>query len=71
MSTFLKSRCHVCNKKVPTYLIDTEVLKCRCNNIYCSVHIHKHECSFNYSELHKIYIKKQLPKVDSQKIIII
>lgn len=66
-----KNKCHICNKKVPSYLVDTNVLKCRCDNVCCSLHIHQHNCTFDYTEEHKAKISKLLPKVKSSKIILI
>jgi hypothetical protein len=41
---------------------------CRCKNIYCSLHIHDHNCEFNYNEMWQKQAVKTLPKVEKEKI---
>ena len=42
-----KPRCFTCQKKVGVF-----GLKCKCENIYCSVHFHaeNHNCTYDYKQ---------------------
>lgn len=62
-----KKFCNECNKPINKFYID--MLKCKCNNIFCSLHLHNHKCSFNYRENHKISIREKLPPLTHNKVI--
>ena len=40
---------------------------CKCKNMFCSKHMHKHECSVNYKELFKKNNKKVIKTCNDLK----
>jgi hypothetical protein len=60
------SKCKICNSKIHSLMINIHT--CRCKNIYCNLHIHDHNCEFNYNELWQKQAVKSLPKVEKEKI---
>lgn len=60
------TNCNLCKKKIPFLMND--IYSCRCDNNYCRLHIHDHNCTFNYYELWKKQTDKSLPKVVKQKV---
>jgi hypothetical protein len=59
-----KSRCFECKKQILE--IYATIGKCRCGNIYCSNHIHFHNCQFNYNAFHQNNTK--IVKVEGIKV---
>ncbi|KAJ3684796.1 hypothetical protein LUZ61_013960 [Rhynchospora tenuis] len=59
------NRCAVCIKKVGLM-----GFKCRCENVFCSVHRYsdQHDCNFNYREAGQDAIAKANPIVKADKI---
>ncbi len=43
------SKCQLCKKKIN--MLFRDIYFCRCKNYYCSVHMHNHNCCFNYKQL--------------------
>ncbi|XP_046683547.1 AN1-type zinc finger protein 6-like [Homalodisca vitripennis] len=58
-------RCAVCRKRVGLTGIE-----CRCGGLYCGIHRYsdKHDCSFDYRELGAQEIRRNNPRVVSEKI---
>ena len=60
------SKCLSCNSKIHSLM--TKIHTCRCKNIYCHLHMHDHNCTFNYKEVWENNSEKFLPKVDGEKV---
>ena len=45
-----------------------KVHTCRCKNIYCNLHMHDHNCEFNYKVEWQNNSKKFLPKINAEKL---
>ena len=61
--------CQVCKTKINPLMIS--MYKCKCDNVYCYLHLHEHKCTFNYLEkFQKEYIKNNI-KIIKPKIEII
>ncbi|KAG8287014.1 AN1-type zinc finger protein 6 [Homalodisca vitripennis] len=58
-------RCAVCRKRV-----GLTAIKCRYGGLYCGIHRYsdKHDCSFDYRELGAQEIRRNNPRVVSEKI---
>jgi hypothetical protein len=59
-------KCNTCRKKLQA----TTVYKCRCMQLFCSIHRYtdRHKCSYNYKEAGKHRLQKENPKVSGFKI---
>ena len=55
------TKCTSCNTKIIFHM--TKINTCRCKNVYCNLHIHQHECTFNYKQVWQDDCKKSMPKV--------
>ena len=53
-----QNRCMVCNKKLKI----SNIRVCKCQSAFCSEHILSHECSFDYKQHQRDFIRKQLMK---------
>jgi len=62
-------KCLICKKKLS--LAQSIYSKCRCDNFYCGKHIQaeKQSCKFNYKEEGKVYLKINLPLIESDKLV--
>jgi hypothetical protein len=60
------AKCKVCNRGITPLMID--IYTCRCDNIYCRMHLHDHGCTFDYHELWRKQTEKVMTKVVRQKI---
>ena len=60
----LPPHCFLCQKK----LGPISQFKCRCENIYCSKHLHSfnHACKFDYKKLQQEKLIKENPRIKSQ-----
>lgn len=60
-----KSRCKKCLKK--NTIME---FKCKCNNIYCSIHRYpeEHDCSYDYKQNEKRKIVEENKKIKRFKI---
>lgn len=61
-----KLRCFHCNKKLGIIM----VMKCHCNQYFCSAHRYKevHNCSYDYKENGRKQLEKENPLVCTQKL---
>ena len=57
-----KCKCLVCNKKLQSLMI--QMYTCRCNGIYCSDHLHHHDCRYDYAQSSKVEESVTATKVD-------
>ena len=64
-STSLYERCHVCNKKLRTC-----VLQCKCKQYFCSAHISNfnHNCSFDFKKHNQDLLRERNPIICANKI---
>ena len=62
-------RCLTCKKKLPLSRAIRNT--CRCKKIYCSKHIMKHPCSFNYKQEMKKNLRAEMPVIEREKILFI
>ena len=60
----VKQYCNVCEKKLKTIL----PMPCKCNNFFCYLHKHDHNCKYDYLKRNKERLKKENPKVIPEKI---
>ena len=44
------------------------IYTCKCKNVYCSQHIQDHRCTYDYKSENITSLKKQLIKVDFDKL---
>ena len=58
--------CQICNKKINTIYLS--IYTCKCKNVYCSEHLQDHRCIYDYKSDNIISLKKQLVKVDFDKL---
>lgn len=61
--TLKKQKCFVCNKKLG--LLPN---KCKCDNFYCNLHSHKHNCTYDHHNIYKLRLENKLFKIVSPKI---
>jgi AN1-type zinc finger and ubiquitin domain-containing protein 1 len=61
-----KLRCFHCNKKLGIIM----VMKCHCNQYFCSAHRYKevHNCSYDYKENGRKQLERENPLVCTQKL---
>tara|TARA_B110000285_G_C14536082_1_gene342876 strand:- start:3 stop:305 length:303 start_codon:yes stop_codon:yes gene_type:complete len=52
-----KKKCEACRKRLS---LCEQQLKCKCCNLYCTLHRHDHNCTYNYKEAHASFLKKTL-----------
>ena len=52
-------KCKVCSSKINKLFV--QIYTCKCENIYCSTHMHYHGCTYDYK-------KDVVEKVKSQAI---
>ena len=64
MSIYSKCKSKGCKKKV-----FSAISKCKCEKCYCPTHKFKHNCTFNYREKHKEFLKKNNPIIESTNFI--
>lgn len=60
------TRCIVCNKKIPEYLLTA--YRCKCKGIYCTEHKFTHDCTFDYNAEFKEKMKEAMPVVQARKV---
>ena len=60
-----KKKCKICKKK-----LGLVPFKCKCNNIYCSLHRYAedHNCVYNYKDEYQKNFSKNNPKVIAEKV---
>lgn len=42
-----KPKCSICEKNFKPYMI--QMHKCRCKKLFCSTHMHVHDCCYDYT----------------------
>ena len=62
----ISQMCQLCNKKINSIYIS--IYTCKCKNVYCSQHIQDHRCTYDYKSENITSLKKQLIKVDFDKL---
>jgi hypothetical protein len=62
----MKSKCSVCKKKINVLM--KEIHTCRCQGVYCRIHLHDHNCTFNYHEMFCKNVEKNLPVVKKDRV---
>lgn len=55
-------KCKECDKKL------LYPLKCKCNNIYCIIHLTRHKCDFDYHTNNKRKLENELKKITKPRI---
>lgn len=60
------SKCCICKRKINHLLLD--VYTCRCKNLYCKIHLHEHNCKFDYNKLFREQMKNKMFKVIKKKV---
>ena len=61
--------CKVCKTRINPLMIS--MYKCKCHNVYCHIHLHEHECTFNYLENFQKEYEKTHKKILKSKLEII
>lgn len=60
------TKCISCKSKIHPLMITIHT--CRCKNMYCHLHMHDHNCTFNYKEVWQNNSNNCLIKVDGEKV---
>jgi hypothetical protein len=60
------TQCVVCKRKIISCM--TLIHTCKCKNIYCNLHMHDHNCTFDYKENWQNNSEKCLPTFKPEKI---
>ena len=60
-------KCTVCKRKIAPLM--KALYMCRCQNIYCRVHLQDHPCEFDYKALFQEQMKEKLPVVVNPKVV--
>ena len=65
-----KKRCHVCNKKLSNYSLAVMQLSntCKCNLLFCNMHLHNHVCSYNFQQEHQSLLIQNNPVCEPKVI---
>ena len=42
--------CAICKKKLK--LAQATIGKCKCNDVFCNIHIHNHQCPYDFKKEH-------------------
>ena len=58
--------CTVCNKKIKKVM--KIMYTCRCQNVYCSSHLHDHDCTFDHKAEYRDQLRKEMPRVVANKL---
>ena len=59
-------KCCSCKKLIPPLMKD--IYRCRCKKLFCKLHLHDHNCTFDYKEKFITTIKKSIVKIEKEKI---
>jgi len=62
----VKHQCLVCNQKLQKHMLMMHT--CRCKGVYCSVHMHAHECKFDYTEHYRLKAQETMQVIQADKI---
>lgn len=62
----MKTKCSICDKKIPPLMVD--VYTCKCGNIYCPRHKLNHDCSWDFLQENQKRIRLQNPIISKPKI---
>lgn len=57
--------CKDCKRKISKYMID--MYTCKCKLIFCSQHLHDHNCTFNHLNYNQNILKNKMPVVKPMK----
>lgn len=50
------ARCQTCSKRLPP----AQEIRCRCDLLFCALHIHSHPCTFSYHSLQQRTLQETL-----------
>ncbi|ORX83774.1 zf-AN1-domain-containing protein, partial [Anaeromyces robustus] len=66
ISQNVNTKCHICNKKLGLM----SGFKCKCGNIFCSIHRYSdsHNCTYDYKHQGKIQLTKNNPLFKNDKL---
>lgn len=59
-------KCHICTKRVKKMFLD--MYTCKCDFVFCSDHLHDHNCTFDMKSLQQTHLKKKMIKLKKVKI---
>ena len=64
-----KIKCYICKKKLN--LIQSQIGKCLCQNIFCTEHVFfsDHDCNFDFIKREKDILNKNNPIIKADKLI--
>ena len=62
----VKVSCLECQKKIQKHMVMMHT--CRCKGIYCSMHMHAHDCKFDYNEHYKLKSIEKMQVIEADKI---
>lgn len=57
--------CNICQHKINKIFI--EMYTCKCKKVYCSAHMHKHVCTFDYLSHQQKILREKMPVIKSNK----
>ena len=59
-------KCTICEKRFKRMFLD--MYTCQCNLVFCSDHLHNHQCTFDMKSQHQNHLKKKMTKLKKVKI---
>ena len=58
--------CAICKKKLK--LTQVTIGKCKCNEMFCNIHIHNHQCSYDFKKEHQSQLHTSIKLVEFTKV---
>lgn len=62
----MSDNCFMCNKRLK--LVQVATGRCKCENVYCKVHIHDHNCSYDFKVNNKSQLQTKMPVINHVKV---
>lgn len=59
-------RCCTCKTKISAYI--APAMTCKCNKLFCGVHIHEHNCTFDFHGEAQKLLETQNPVVKPPRL---
>lgn len=63
----MKYKCHICFKKLSK--IHISIYTCKCLKMYCAIHMHNHDCNYDYKTNFQSELKNKLVSFGDSKVI--
>ena len=59
-------KCFICNKKLKLAQVATG--KCKCELLFCGLHIHNHNCQYNFKKNNQDNLTKNMQVIEQRKV---